>query len=783
MVRALHVSVSATVAAVTSATVSGMSESSAALSRQSALEQSWSQDLSAESKGKSPVKRVVSLLTKMKSELEAEAGKESEMYDKMVCWCKTNKKEKTAAVAKAETTIKELESEIEGRSARFGELSTNIEAMKKQIAEDTTALRQATGIREQEAAEFRGEETDLVQAITNLKNAIGILSKHHSSLMQLDASAVSGMQVVLRDVAMKHAMLSAKSPRMKRSSFVSLSSSVREVQGATQMEESLRRLVLGALQGTDSSSDDASLPLKFAEKVLTRLSAAQAGGSSFLQASGSSEKQPLSNSYNTRSDGIYGILNQMLEDFESELSSSQQQELTAAEDHKALAAAKNEQLTVGKAKLDEMETELAKNGKGLSDAKENLDLTRKQRAADVEFLRNLKLTCNDLDSQWEERSKTRSMETKAIAETLAILTEDDNREQLVKSSTPASFVQVGEQVSGSSLRARAAAALRGDAASPTFDASDLLAAWNHRGSAAPATGGPRARLTALASMVQLDSFTKVKAMMDKLVADMKEEQAEEVKFKSYCQKEFRENEKAVHAKTNEKKDLAAKMDQLETLIGKLGGEIKDHEAEIDATQTEVKRASQTREAENAVFQTTVADQRAMQDILKKALARLEDFYKKGAGAKALLQRAEQTPPVQFNAYKANAGSAPVMGLLEQIIGDSSTLEREAMKDESTAQADYEKFVKDSNDMIKQLSEAVTEKTKAIASSKEEQTTTKGSHASAVGELESLAAYEADLHRQCDFVLANFEIRQRARMQEMESVAKAKAILSGSAEEA
>eukprot|EP00928_Gymnodinium_smaydae_P009845 TRINITY_DN13682_c1_g1_i1.p1 TRINITY_DN13682_c1_g1~~TRINITY_DN13682_c1_g1_i1.p1 ORF type:complete len:782 (-),score=272.40 TRINITY_DN13682_c1_g1_i1:93-2438(-) len=781
MVRALHVSVSATVAAVASATVSSMGESSAALSRQNALEQSWSQELSVETKGKSPVKRVVGLLTKMKSELEAEADKEGEMYDKMVCWCKTNKKEKTAAVAKAETTIKELESEIEGRSASFGELSTNIEAMKKQIEEDTTALRQATGIREKEAGEFRGEETDLVQAITNLKNAIGILSKHHSSLLQLDASALSGMQVVLRDVALKHAMLSAKSPRMKRSSFMSLASSVREVQGATKEEESLRRLVLGALEGTEESFDGASLPLKFAEKVLTRLSAAQTSASSFLQASSLSEKQPLSNSYNSRSDGIYGIMNQMLEDFESELSSSQQQELKAAEDHKALAAAKNEQLTVGKAKLDEMETELAENGKGFSDAKENLDLTRKQRAADVEFLRNLKLTCNDLDSQWEERSRTRSMETKAIAETLVILTEDDNREQLAKSSAP-SFVQLGEQVSGRSLRARAAAVLRGDAASPTFDASDLLAAWDRRG-AASSTSAPRARLTALASMVQLDSFTKVKAMMDKLVADMKEEQAEEVKFKSYCQKEFRENEKAVHAKSNEKKDLAAKMEQLETLIGKLGGEIKDHEAEITSTKTEVKRASQTREEENAAFQMTVADQRAMQAILKKALARLEDFYKKGPGAEALLQRAQQTPPVQFNKYKANAGSAPVMGLLEQIIGDSSSLEKEAIKDEYTAQADYEKFVKDSNAMIKQLSEAVTEKTKAIASSREEQTTARSSHESAVGELESLAAYEADLHRQCDFVLANFDIRQQARLQEMESIAKAKAILSGSAEQA
>eukprot|EP00928_Gymnodinium_smaydae_P029556 TRINITY_DN22222_c0_g2_i1.p1 TRINITY_DN22222_c0_g2~~TRINITY_DN22222_c0_g2_i1.p1 ORF type:complete len:777 (-),score=182.33 TRINITY_DN22222_c0_g2_i1:63-2393(-) len=774
MARVLRTLASATALSAVSTSANGLAETNLVATRQSALEQVWAE----ESKHKSPVKRVVELLHKMKTELEAEAASESEMYDKMACWCKTNEKEKTAAVAKAEATIKELEAEIQGRAARFGELSTNIEAMKKQIADDTTALRQSTGIREQEASEFRGEETDLVQAITNLKNAIRILSKHHSSLVQLDASAVSGMQVVLRDVALKHAMLVAKSPRLKRASFVSLASTVANEQSTSEEEKAIGQLLLRVVDGSQASSmDDSSLPLKFAEKVLARLSSSATSGASFLQASSAQGKQPLSESYNSRSDGIYGMLNQMLEDFESELSSSQQTEKKAAEDHAALAAAKNEQLTVGKAKLDEMETELAENGKSLSDAKEDLDLTRKQRSADVEFLRNLKLTCNDLDSQWEARSKTRSMETQAVAETLVILTEDENHEQLAKGSPV--FLQLSQHVAERSLRARAADALRGAAESPAFDATDLLASWEHRANAVASQAKARSQLKSLAAMVQLDSFTKVKAMMDKLVADMKEEQAEEVKFKSYCVKELRDNEKAAHAKSNQKQDLTSKIEQLETFIDKLAVEIKEANAQIANTELEVKKASQTREAENNAFQTTVADQRAIQSILKKALARLEDFYKKH-GSQAFIQRQAQTPPVQFNKYKSNAGSAPVMGLLEQIIEDSKGLEQESIKGEYAAQADYEKMVKDSNALISELSEAVTEKTKSIASSKEEKVTTRSALESAVNELESLGEYEADLHRQCNFVLSNFEIRQNARLQEMEAISKAKAILSGSA---
>merc|ERR1712087_746850 len=101
------------------------------------LEQSWSRELQApvpadnfgETKiveYKSPVKRVVNLLNKMKAELEQEADHEAEMYDKMVCWCETNEKEKTKAIKDADAKDKELQAAIEGMAARFGTLETEI---------------------------------------------------------------------------------------------------------------------------------------------------------------------------------------------------------------------------------------------------------------------------------------------------------------------------------------------------------------------------------------------------------------------------------------------------------------------------------------------------------------------------------------------------------------------------------------------------------------------------------------------------------------------------------
>merc|ERR1719498_2192503 len=100
------------------------------------------------------------------------------------------------------------------------------------------------------------------------------------------------------------------------------------------------------------------------------------------------------------------------------------------------------------------------------------------------------------------------------------------------------------------MRANAMSVLRGALHGPAFETDDLLAAWKSRD-----MGAPRSQLATLAVSVQLDSFTKVKEMMDKMVVNLKKEQEEEVKFKAYCTKEFNDNEKATYAKTEEKEDL------------------------------------------------------------------------------------------------------------------------------------------------------------------------------------------------------------------------------------
>merc|ERR1719183_1692897 len=145
-------------------------------------------------------------------------------------------------------------------------------------------------------------------------------------------------------------------------------------------------------------------------------------------------------------------------------------------------------------------------------------------------------------------------------------------------------------------------------------------------------------------------------------------------------------------------DLEDKIAGLQATLEKLTEEIAAAKAEIADMEVAIKKASEDREAENKEFQEEITDQRMMQAILQKALERMAKVYKS-----ALVQ---QEPPVKFQPYSQNAGSSPVMGLIEQIIGDSKSVEGDAIEGESQSQKAYEEFVQNSNDSIQALNNSI-----------------------------------------------------------------------------
>jgi len=382
-------------------------------------------------------------------------------------------------------------------------------------------------------------------------------------------------------------------------------------------------------------------------------------------------------------------------------------------------------------------------------------IPKKSLAADEEFLMMLKEKCSMTDKEWEERQKTRQLEMEAVSKALAVLSGDDAHDLFTRTFNPA-LMQTEVAI----------------ASKKREQASNLLSR------AAKRLNSPR--LSALAYRVRLDAFTRVKKAIDDMIAQLLKEKADEIKHKDFCVDEFNTNQLQTEKKEREKSDLIAKIEDLEMTIKALTEAIAKLKDEIAEMQVQMKRAGEDREQENKEFQTTVADQRETQRLLKAALSILQDFYGKKA---ALLQGRKQEPagpppPPGFEAYKKNAASGGVMDMIQQIISDAKAMESEAIRSEEDAQKAYEDFVKETNASIEAKSKEIVNKSEQKAKAETDLVETKEAKEAVMLELEQLSNYNAELHQSCDFVMKNFDLRQTARDEEVEALKQAKAILSG-----
>merc|ERR1719217_1180782 len=291
------------------------------------------------------------------------------------------------------------------------------------------------------------------------------------------------------------------------------------------------------------------------------------------------------------------------------------------------------------------------------------------------------------------------------------------------------------------------------------------------------------QLATLAVSAQLDAFTKVKEAMDKMLAELKKQQQEEYDKNEFCKKEIDANEDLTKVKTHEKEDLEDKKGQLENTIAALTAEIEKLKEEIAEMKVSLKRAGEDRKAENGEFQAAVSDQRAVVNILNKALERLKMFYEK----KGLVQIGAhnhqededvQAPPPKPKAYEKSAGAGGVMQVIAMIIEDAEKEELELVHDEQKAQEAYASFVTETNSCIAANEEGIAQKSEMLATAEADLSETNAALIANGEELAKLKDYNIALHGDCDFIMENFEIRQTARKQELDAIVEAKAILSG-----
>merc|ERR1719181_1923249 len=375
---------------------------------------------------------------------------------------------------------------------------------------------------------------------------------------------------------------------------------------------------------------------------------------------------------------------------------------------------------------------------------------------------NLEEKCATMDADYEKRVKDRLAEIDAVTDTIKILNNDESFEAFdkMKAPNPPEFLQLNSASSQKERRQQAVSVLQ---------------------RAAHMSGSPQIAL--IAASAQLDAFTKVKELIDKMVAELTVQQKDEVEHRDWCIDNLNTNKRETAAAYDKKDSLMAKIGDLKKTIERLTKDIEASKAAIAEMMKQMKKASETREAENADFQVTVSDHRVMSMILTKAIDRMKQVYallqQQKPGAPHIQTSGTHTDPgngpAKFKKYEQNAGGGKVVAMLEEILADTKKTEDQAMASELDAQSAYENFMKDSNKMILKTSQAISDMTGARATAKEELSMAKTDFSETMTELEGLDQTNADLHKSCDYILKNFDARQAARAAEMDALREAKNI--------
>jgi hypothetical protein len=148
-------------------------------------------------------------------------------------------------------------------------------------------------------------------------------------------------------------------------------------------------------------------------------------------------------------------------------------------------------------------------------------------------------------------------------------------------------------------------------------------------------------------------------------------------------------------------------------------------------------------------------------------------------ATAFVQIKSAQPATWEGSYGAkDQKSGSIMALMDKLAGELKTDVKEAEFEEKESQKDYEELLGEAQKTRADDVKSMSDKGAAKADLEVSLTETKRTHSLKTTALAEVGQYIADLHKQCDFVLATFEERREARTNEVEGLKKAKAVLSG-----
>jgi len=679
-----------------------------------------------------PIRKVVTLLQSMQKKVQEEGEAEAKLYEKFMCYCKTGGSDLEASISAAENKVGSLPSEITTAEEKLTQTKADLKQAQADRVDAKEAVAKATAIREKEAAAFAAEKAEYDSTIMAITKAVAALEKGVAGGFLQTTSAQ-----VLRDF-LHNEMDMGESDRQTLATFLS------------------------ATQGTD---------------------------------------------YAPQSGQIIGILRQLGDTMAADLESATKTEEAAIKTFDELTAAKKKEIDALTASIEKKMTLIGELGVEIVEMKEDLTDTEKSLMADQEFLANLEKSCATKTKEWEERSKTRAEELVALADTIKVLNDDDALDLFKKTlpSASASFVQTRTGLNLKSRRDKVIQAIK-----KVWGAANV----HHR----PGLDFLVLALSGRRALTQ-GTFDKVIKMIDDMVAELKKEQTDDDAKLEYCKISLDQADDKKKSLERSVEDLENEIAKSKELIATLTDEIKALSSGIVDLDKSVVEATEQRKSENEEFKALMVADTAAKDLLVFAKNRLNKFYNPklyvappkqeltaeeriyvnqggvittaapggiantGITAFAQIrvhqQAAPPPPPDTWDVYaKKTEGSSGVIAMIDLLIKDLDKETTEAETEEKNSQSDYETMMKESSAKRVADSKSLADKQGAKANTEAALSDFDGEKKDTVGELMATMKYIQSLHSECDWLMKYYDVRKEARAGEIDSLVKAKAVLSG-----
>merc|ERR1719506_2554801 len=470
---------------------------------------------------------------------------------------------------------------------------------------------------------------------------------------------------------------------------------------------------------------------------------------------------PHKGTYKTQSDAVLGMIKDMHDSFQRDLTDLETAEKKAIAQFKDLMIVKAKDQKMLEAHLSKLTSQVSSDDADLAaDTKERKD-TQAQLKEDRAFLDSTQTTCQTRAAEWSERSRLRTEELTGMQEALTILSEGESQFEAA-SSAPPNYTVVNGTVGNVTSFLQVAQVYDPKRAAAYQELERLQK-----------QGSPRLSALASAALVKQKTsatghFDEIIANIDRMIANLKREEADDEAHKDWCVAEKTNAENKESALEYDSNDLGAK-------LGRLSNKKAEIQANIAAT-TEAKNdlkqalaeALDNRVAEEASSKHGQADDRAAIELLAGAIAALGSFSSNHKLALVAVRnsRADPEPGTWSDSYGgASSATSGVISLLEKIKDEYKEELKTAKEDEKFALDAYWKMRSGTEEQIDTLDQELVTLEDQLAKTLQVIKRTTRVQGDTNTSWAATSDYLVELKPNCDWVDQTYATRKEARDQE------------------